>query len=381
MPKAEDRLVHVAVTPRFEIFYALQALERGTGDRLDAWRQEVERRVTGRVRASLAKIAPTPLIWPLLADALRELPAAPAFQEMLHAVESMDDSSFQRFVLSGVFKSPGSVASLMEGEATLGDIVTRESKTYERLLAYLGLHPFDPASASAQTFSRIIADPGSYRDEVRSVLESFWSSAFGDTWRRLEDDMREVAKEMRSEIARNGFAKTQSLPITIDGTGVVTRSGKLLSSLRKTKGIYLIPSAFNTSNLWTAYEDADGSTRYFIPVLHESLAPGPSPAMDPSLIFRALGDTTRYGIAASIARTPMTSLELARAFGVSKPTITHHVQLMRAAGLIDDVQTERGLELTLNRRALERLSSAACREMFSETAEAPPIKRSRRPAR
>ena len=103
--------------------------------------------------------------------------------------------------------------------------------------------------------------------------------------------------------------------------------------------------------------------------------------MDPSLIFRALGDTTRYGIAASIARTPMTSLELARAFGVSKPTITHHVQLMRAAGLIDDVQTERGLELTLNRRALERLSSAACRAMFSETAEAPPIKRSRRPAR
>ena len=379
MAKAGNELVHVVVTPRFEIFYALQALERGSGDRLDSWRREVERRVTGRVRTSLANIAPTPLIWPLLADSLRELGAAPAFQEMLHALESMDHRSFQTSVLNGVFKSPGSVESLLEGDATLGDVVDRESKDHERLLTYLGLYPFDPSAASARTFSRIIADPGSYRDEVRTVLESFWSSAFSDTWGQLEGEMRELAREMRSDIARN--AKTQSLPITIDGPNVVTQRGKLLSSLRKTKGIYLIPSAFNTSNLWTAYEDADGSMRYFIPVLQESLVPGPSSALDPSLMFRALGDTTRYGIASSIARMPMTSLELARAFGVSKPTITHHVQLMRAAGLIDDVQTDRGIQLSLNRRALERLSSAACREMFTETAEAPPIKRSRRPAR
>jgi DNA-binding transcriptional ArsR family regulator len=377
-------LIHPIVSPRFEIFYALQALEKGAGDRFDSWRREAERRLTARARTSLANVAPTPLIWPLLADALRELPPAPAFPEIVSALQRMDDTAFQRFVLGGVFRGDRSVDLLVSRKSTLEEVVAAESKTQERVLAFLGLFPFDPENPCAKAFGRIVREPRSYREEVVAVLDSFWASGFSETWKRLEPEMRDSGKQIRAEVTQKGFAalaRERNLPITIESQAVVTSRGRPLSSIASTAGIYLLPSAFNMSGLWASYDDARGKKRYFIPVLDRTLSPEASSAIDPSLIFRALGDTTRYAIATSIARAPMTSLELARAFDVSKPTITHHVQLMRAAGLIDEAQTERGVELSLNRRALERLSSTVSREMFNAVETRPVIRRSRRPAR
>lgn len=101
-------------------------------------------------------------------------------------------------------------------------------------------------------------------------------------------------------------------------------------------------------------------------------------AVDSALVFKALGDTTRYAMASAIARTPMTSVELARAFSVSKPTISHHVQMMRAAGLLEETQSDRGVILSLDRRVLEGASNAAAREMFSGDRTANVIRRTRK---
>ncbi|HEU4878089.1 MAG TPA: metalloregulator ArsR/SmtB family transcription factor, partial [Gemmatimonadaceae bacterium] len=97
----------------------------------------------------------------------------------------------------------------------------------------------------------------------------------------------------------------------------------------------------------------------------------------PAAVFKALGDTTRYAIATTLARTPMTSVELARIFNVSKPTISHHVQQLRAAHLLREEQGENGVVLSLDRRVLEKASSAAASEMFSEEGPDHVVKRSR----
>jgi DNA-binding transcriptional ArsR family regulator len=76
----------------------------------------------------------------------------------------------------------------------------------------------------------------------------------------------------------------------------------------------------------------------------------------------------------------MTSVELARLFEVSKPTISHHIGIMRGAGLIDEMSAENGVVLALNRRVLERASPAAVREMFTGDDAPPVVKRSRRPS-
>ena len=149
----------VGVTPRFEIFYALQVLESGTGERLAGWRREMERRIPARARTEIARVAPSPLMWPLLADALREQPPSISFAQIISALHAMDDATFQRSVLGGVFKTEGAVNGLMSGRASLKRTVNAEARTQQKLLGLLGLHPFDSNSASAYEFDRIISQP------------------------------------------------------------------------------------------------------------------------------------------------------------------------------------------------------------------------------
>ena len=385
MPRDDDRrsLIHVVVSPRFEVFYALRALESGVGDSLHDWRRDTERRLPARLRTSLASIVPTPLMWPLLADALRETPPTVTFDGMIASLQRMDDRSFQSSVLGGVFKQPGTVEGLITGSSSLARTVATEAESQEKLLTLLGLFPFSRKSAVGATFDRIVTSPGAYRDDVVNVLESFWRSGFSETWQRLEPQLKDRAQEMRTS-ARDSFAAfatEHKLPVTMDGEQLIAIRGTARTRVENPAGVYLMPSAFNTARLWASYGDARGRTRFFIPVLDPTLSLSGTSSVEPALVFRALGDTTRYAIASSIARAPMTSVELARAFGVSKPTISHHVNLLRSAGLLEETTTESGVVLALNRRGLERASMAAAREMFADGETSPVIWRSRRQKR
>lgn len=382
MTKTEGLSVDIVVTPRFEIFYALQALAAGAAEHLHSWRREMQRRLTPRIRATLTKVAPSPLIWPLLADALRDSQPAPGFTEMMADLREMGDDAFQRAVLSGVFKTPSAVENLLGGKATLGETVAIEAETRERLLSLIGLYPFARGNRVAPAFERIVKDPAQYRDEVVNVIVSFWAAGFAESWGILEPQMRERAKALRMNAQRDGaeeFARSSGLPIAIDNAGVRSLRSSSGVAIGAVKAIHVIPSAFNTATLWAAYADGNGKTRFFIPLLDTTLAPDTPMVINPSLIFGALGDVTRYAIASTIARKPMTSVDLARAFSVSKPTISHHVQLLRAAGLLEETHTEGGTLLALNRRVLERASGAAAREMFSGENAADSIKRTRKP--
>jgi DNA-binding transcriptional ArsR family regulator len=86
-------------------------------------------------------------------------------------------------------------------------------------------------------------------------------------------------------------------------------------------------------------------------------------------VFRALGDTTRYAIASILARNPTTSAELSRSLRVSKPTITHHVQALRAAGLIAEKPAGGSTKLSLSRATVAAVSEAAVEQLFSSTGD------------
>ncbi len=382
MTKPENLAVEINVTPRFEVFYALQALHSGSAEHIQKWRREMQRRLTPRIRSSLARVAPSPLLWPLLADALCDSQPAPGFTEMMADMRGMGDEVFARAVLKGVFKTPGAVEALLSKKATPAATVAHEAQTQERLLTLLGLHPFSNRSGSALVLGRLIDDPAEYRNEVVNVVVSFWATGFAETWGTLEPQLRDRARALKQEIARLGtteFARKAGLPVTIDETKVKSIRGTTSVERSAVAGIHIIPSAFNTANLWAAYRDARGKTRFFFPLFDSTLSPDTTIAIEPSLVFSALGDTTRYAIASTIARKPMTSVELARTFGVSKPTISHHVHLLRAAGLLEETHTEDGTLLALNRRVLERASGAAAREMFSDEDPERSIKRTRKP--
>jgi ArsR family transcriptional regulator, arsenate/arsenite/antimonite-responsive transcriptional repressor len=381
MPAPAETIIDISVIPRFEIFYALQSLE-GTSDHLQNWRREMHRRLTPKARASLGRIAPSPLIWPLLADSLRDVQPSAGFTEMLAEMREMKPRAFQGAVLSGVFKTPGSVENLLSKKRTLAATIAAESPAQERLLTLLGLLPFSTRSKSALAFGRLVNDASGYRDEVLSVVMTFWGSGFAETWGTLEPQMRDRAKNLRQSVTLQGdeeFARTASLPIAISTDTVRGLRGSTSVARSNVSGIHIIPSAFNAANLWAAYEDDAGRTRFFIPLLDATMSPDTRMSINPAVVFNALGDTTRYAIASAIAKRAMTSVELARMFSVSKPTISHHVHQLRSAGLLEETHTENGIVLTLNRRVLERSSGAAAREMFSEDDPSRSVRRTRSP--
>jgi DNA-binding transcriptional ArsR family regulator len=110
-----------------------------------------------------------------------------------------------------------------------------------------------------------------------------------------------------------------------------------------------------------------------------SRAPLPAAGGDVALVFRALGDATRFAMANLLARRAMPAVELARQLHLSKPTVTHHLHFLREAGLIEE-QGEGGRKLlALRREAVESLSSRTVRRLF-EAEAVPPARSRRRPA-
>lgn len=374
-----DRL-RFGITPKFEVFYALNSLAE-PWDGAGRWKRKAEASLPPGFTKAVEAVAPRAIMWPLLADTLRDAPPYPRFEGILEAIRSLDDSGFRRALLEAVFHDGAAVDKLLSGESSLGDAVKSEAGSGTVFLELLGLHPFRKSSAMASAFQRVIDEPAGYRAELAEVLDTFWKSSFAEDWRSLDRPMRDRVTEMESALGRTSlaaFAREVNLPVTFDERKriVVSKRGAKTFAYAALKEIHLIPSAFNHSRFWAAYTDDGSSIRLFIPVFDPSLLRETTNKIDPALGFRALGDTTRYAIASVLARSAQTSVQLARAFDVSKATISHHVQVLRAAGLIHERATEDGVALTLDRDALEALSMAAAEEMFTSK-NAPLIKRSR----
>jgi DNA-binding transcriptional ArsR family regulator len=332
------------------------------------------------------------MMWPLLADCQRDASSVATFDGLIETIRTLDDRNFQRAVLSGVFRDLTAVDDLISKRRTLRETV--ESETNIALLRILGLHPFRSTNAVAQAITRLASSPAEYRSDIGSAIEMFWESTFAETWNTLEASMQRRANAMQEFLARRSlpvFATEMKLPVAFDDRAgaVTTTRGAHLFSYREIKEIHLIPSAFNDARFWGAYKDRSGDVRLYFPVFDPGLlrmatsrgvkptAPDKGSPIDPALVFRALGDTTRYAMACILAKSPRTSIELAKDFGVSKATISHHVSMLRSAGLLHETPTDKGIALTLDRRALEALSSKSARAMFSSS-NTPVVRRSRR---
>jgi DNA-binding transcriptional ArsR family regulator len=100
------------------------------------------------------------------------------------------------------------------------------------------------------------------------------------------------------------------------------------------------------------------------------------PELDPALILKALGDTTRYAMVSLLAKRAMTAADIAAAMSLSRPTVSHHIHLLRDAGLLDEKPKGNTVLLSLRRAVLENLSDLVTRKLF-EAQEEMPLKKTR----
>ncbi|MBC7324189.1 MAG: winged helix-turn-helix transcriptional regulator [Moorella sp. (in: Bacteria)] len=65
-------------------------------------------------------------------------------------------------------------------------------------------------------------------------------------------------------------------------------------------------------------------------------------------LFKALGDDTRREILRRLARGDMAAGEIAAAFNLTWPTISHHLGVLKEAGLVQDVKKGQHVIYSLN---------------------------------
>lgn len=379
-----------AVTPRFDVFYALYDLMGGVPTPLQEWNERTLARLPAGFQKRALRIAPAPIFWPLLADALQQIPGELSFEDMCRALSDIPLADLRENVLSGIFHGRAVVRSLASGKKSIRQLVTDNSSGGTDLLTHFGLRPYDARSASVRTISALVEHPESFRDELTDLLRQFWQSGFGDDWAGLEPELQaECARlsELYKNFSLGKLAAEIGLPVGFDDTlEVVTSRAGASIPYDRIDHCFFIPSAFNTRRWWAKYESKEGRVSLYFPVMIGVSAVGrltrsgsrrptnslrPHKAVRAEWVFRALGDTTRYAIASILARTPTSSADLARSLRVSKPTITHHVQALRAAGLITDTPSGGSVKLSLNRETVGAVSGAALEQLFSSTAELP----------
>jgi DNA-binding transcriptional ArsR family regulator len=73
--------------------------------------------------------------------------------------------------------------------------------------------------------------------------------------------------------------------------------------------------------------------------------------------FEALADPTRRAILKRLRKGSLSAGEIALAFDVSKPTLSHHFAVLRAAGLVRSERRGTSIVYTLQTNALEEVAA------------------------
>lgn len=388
MTRSNPLPIEFVVTPRFEAFYALYTLTNSAPSPLDRWKEKALTRLPRDFERIAKRVAPVPLFWPLLADALQGTPGEMTFEEILSTVNEMPAEELKSNILSGILHDPGTVKSLISGKKSLKQLLTSEKLPGGELLAHFGLRPYSADSHATSAMVRLLTNPASFRDELALVLNRFWQTGFKSDWSALEPVLRAESFHLK-DLYENGsleeLTSELNLPVVFDeNAGELRAKAGPAIKYDRVERLYVIPSGFNTRRWWARYETSPQRFSLYFPIAREKASPNriveperktrePSrPSRRPvnaESVFRALGDTTRYAIASMLARTPTTSADLARSLKVSKPTITHHVQALRAAGLIEEHPEGGSNRLSLNRETVAALSDAAVEHFFSSTGD------------
>jgi len=73
-------------------------------------------------------------------------------------------------------------------------------------------------------------------------------------------------------------------------------------------------------------------------------------------LFKALGDDTRREILRRLAHGDMPAGEIAAAFALSWPTISHHLNVLKEAGLVQDEKRGQYVIYSLNTTVLQDIA-------------------------
>jgi DNA-binding transcriptional ArsR family regulator len=394
---------------RLELFLAAWSLASDRAQLHSEWRHQGRRALPGTYWAAEAALGGTAEIWLLAAAAPGAAPLDLTPIELVHRIERRPAGAVLTAMLAALLGDPGLARRVAVGGITLPRALA--SLPHPRLLALssMNFEPSNPDHPLWVALSRFVADPPAGQRALVSGLEAFRETLFEPLWHPLAEAEAKRAASMAAEIGNgdwSGLGHRLGLGVEFDiKAGAIRQvTGGARSDMARLGKLMFLPSSFNEPHWWFIDQEGEHSTAW-LPFLDSRLGPEPAhddgfpqgeplepikrsgsarsrlatTGSDVALIFRALGDATRFAMAHLLARRAMPAVELARQLHLSKPTVTHHLHFLRDAGLIEE-QGDSGRKLLgLRRDALEALSSRTIQRLFEGEPVSPA--RSRRRSR
>jgi DNA-binding transcriptional ArsR family regulator len=239
---------------------------------------------------------------------------------------------------------------------------------------------------------------------ARDIFSPFWQANAAPYKAAAARLQARLAAHPRSDLgALFGF----DVSLDLQHLGLRQRTGAARRiPVSQIAAVHLYPSAFNAAGFWCLGAGRDGKQLVHLPVQDEALAaaivplaapvtttvtspvaalvetrpqrtPRPAEAPHFAAICRALGNASRLAMAEMMAREPITGAEIGRRLQLSTPAVTHHLNILRQAGLVDEVRLGTSIELSLRRQTVQELGHLAL-DHFSGGRAQPVPRRSRR---
>ncbi len=74
-----------------------------------------------------------------------------------------------------------------------------------------------------------------------------------------------------------------------------------------------------------------------------------------NILFKALNDATRREILEILKKKDLNAGEIADHFNISKPSISHHLDLLKQAGLVEAVKEGQFISYSLNTTVMDEM--------------------------
>jgi DNA-binding transcriptional ArsR family regulator len=255
--------------------------------------------------------------------------------DLVRLLEAIPAEVVARTILAEDLRDP--VAGALAEHALTGDP--------EAIEAFVTEHLEDHPRVRQELLASLFRDPAAALDGLRAMLEA-WLPRFEEVEPRVREMLeRDVA--MRSDDRRT-LAPTDLIERTTGGVRWISEPG--------VDRVILAPSYFARPY---NYVLGGSDWRLFgYPIADAALGSGDplDPPADVVRLHRALGDPTRLRILRLLRDRDLYLTEIAGLLDLSKPTIKHHLALLRAAGLV--TVTEEGA-MTYYALRRDRLDAAS----------------------
>ncbi len=377
-------LFRFEVQPWFEVFFALQALTDESSRIHETWKVQALQKLPGTFHKTFEMIGGSAYVWPAIADLLLNLPLSLPFEDRLSALARLPVSELQRSIFDGIFHEPDPVKKLMNGKFDLNETITHVSKMKREWLAFIGLYPPKKSAPLYKGLEMLVRTPLQFQKIVVDLISTFWEKDFKETWDQIYKKLQR-SKEEKERLFQSctiqEFANLALLRVEFDERKdqlKAVRGGYTLPLKHLSQAIVL-PSAFNDKRHWTCYDVDPTRAIAFFPYFDPSISLSwiyktssieiREPELDPALIFKALGDTTRFAMVSLLAKETLTSTDLAKTLDLTRPTVSHHIHVLREAGLIDEKVQGNALLLSLKKEVFENLSDLVSNKLFKTSSD------------